>query len=327
MKRISLYFLVCIIIVVSLSCSLGSVLEAGEDNVPPVSITSEASLVNPPVIVTALPMSSTIAGFQTGTVIDSSTLPDLTAVGEGGEPSACYSEINDPSINLGYGIFPYQSLCLNNFPTAPDSPGITVTLVDPSGQSYMETFTYSPDGMLNAKGIKSGHIESGEGIDGNPGTPGVSLELYLPASLPCGEWTAMANTLDGSLNVGPSNLSVDCTSPRRSVLAEDSSSPFVSPAYSWDGPSFTPGETLTVFGSAYPANTTITVALYHQDPANADQYVALHAVSIQSDASGNFQVPFMVGIETSKGAYDVIAAPVIDPTLRLHPFGARFLIE
>jgi hypothetical protein len=218
-------------------------------------------------------------------------------------------------------------MCLNNFPIAPDSSAITAILVDPAGQSYTETFTYTPDGMLNAKGINSGYIESGEGIDGNPGTPGVSLELYLPASLPCGEWTAFAKTQGGSLNVGPSTLVVDCASPRLSVLADGSSNPFVSPDYSWDGPSFTHGETLTVFGSAYPANTPITVALYHQDPANADQNVASDAVSILSDASGNFKVPFMVGDETSKGAYYAVAAPVIDPTLRLHPFGARFLIE
>jgi hypothetical protein len=331
MKRISLYFLISIFVLGSMACSLGSVLDAGKETQNSAEITTEAILQDPTAVATGLPTSSD--GFMAGTPLDASTLPALIGVGAGGEPTSCTSDNPDPSISLGYGMFPYQSLCLNNFPTAPDSSGITVTLVDPTAKIFSETFTYSPDGIFNSNGVKSGYIESGAGIDGNPGTPGVNLELYIPASLPCGEWTAIANTLDGSLNVGPSILSVDCSVARLSVLTEVSSNPFVSPDYTWDGPSFANTETLTVFGTSYPASTEIIVAFYQEDASAAKpengtmQAVAKYAVTILTDGSGNFQVPFIIGDETQRGAYYVVAAPVIDPEWRLQPFGARFVIE
>jgi hypothetical protein len=275
------------------------------------------------------------AGFITGTPVDVASLPVLSAVGAGGEPEACFSESAVPSVSFGYYIFPYQSLCLNNFPTSPDSPGFTVSMVDPAGRIFSEPFSYSQNGILNSRGEEVGYIQSGAGIDGTPATPGVSIEVYLPASLACGDWTVSAGTQDGSINVAPTTLTVSCESPRISVLADLNTSPFVTPPdLSWEGPAFSDNETIYTVGGAYAPNTAITLAFYSKDPAAGTPpagslYLgsAKYAVSIMTDAAGNFQVPFIVGNATQRGAYYAIAAPVITDDIRLYYFGARFSIE
>ncbi len=272
-------------------------------------------------------------GFITGTSIDVTTLPALAQVPAGGEPMPCFVENTEPSISLGYGIFPYQSLCLNNFPTAPDSPAFTVTLTAPTGPSFSETFTYDQDHIVNSKGTTVGYIEDGSGIDGNPGTPGVTIEVYLPASLLCGDWSVSANTQDGAINVGPTTLTMACDAPLVSVLPDLSTNPFVLPGYGQEGPAFANGETIYVVGTAFPPGTVITVAFYQSDPAartsESGQMLgtAKYAVSVMTDSSGNFQAPFVVGSSTQRGAYYAIAAPAITPDLRLSPFSARFSIK
>jgi hypothetical protein len=327
MKRIVFYACLFLLTLISLSCSLIPVISDKDE--PQLSTGTPTAVMNP----SQEPTDSPIAGFITGTPIDVLTLPNLNVVGGGAEPVSCYTGTSEPSINLGYGLFPYQTLCLNNFPIAPDSPGIAITLVDPTARSFSESFTYSQDGMINSRGEKAGYIENGSGIDGNEATPGVSIELYLPASFSCGEWTGFVTTQDSSINVGPTILPMECDVPRMSVLTDVSSNPFVSPEYSWDGPIFRDNETIYVVGTAYTPNTAITVAFYQQDnPGGTPESGlvvgnAIYATTLMTDASGNFQTAFVVGSETQRGAYYVIAAPEITPDMRLFSMGVRFSIE
>lgn len=271
-------------------------------------------------------------GFTTGTPVDVTTLPALAKVPSGIEPTPCFVESTEPSINWGYGAFPYEALCLNNFPTAPDSPGFTVTLTDPTGRTFSENFTYSQEGVINSRGTKAGFIENGNGIDGFPGTPGINMELYMPASLSCGDWSVSASMQDGSINIAPTTLAVDCDK-RLSVLSDLNTNPFISPAYNWDGPAVANNETIYVVGAGFSPNTAITVALYQDDPSAGESEggfplgTAKYAVSLMTDNAGNFQAPFIVGSGTQRGAYYVIAAPTIPPDIRLYHFGARFSVK
>lgn len=273
-------------------------------------------------------------GFTTGTLVDTTTLPALMEVGGGGEPGPCFVDSAEPSISWGYGISPRESLCLNNFPIAPDSPGFTVTLTDPTGRAFSESFTYHQTNITNSRGVVVGNIQEGSDSDVYPATPGVGISVYMPASFPCGNWSVSAVTQDGSINVGPTTLTRDCSYPSLSVLSELSTNPFISPDYSWEGPTFTDNATLYVVGTAYPANTAITVALYQEDPAAGKTESGLplgtakYAVSVMTDNAGNFQAPFVVGSGVQRGAYYAMAAPVIDADkMRLYVFGARFSIE
>jgi hypothetical protein len=105
------------------------------------------------------------------------------------------------------------------------------------------------------------------------------------------------------------------------------------PDYGWEGPLLTDRQTIYVAGSAYPANTPVTVAFYQDDPAAGKSEfggglgTAKYAVTLTTDASGSFQAPFVVGSSTQRGAYYVVAAPAITPDLRLSAFEARFSIQ
>jgi hypothetical protein len=271
-------------------------------------------------------------GFETGTPIDLATLPTLSGVGGGGEPEPCFVKNTEPSLSFGYGIFPYQSLCLNNFPTAPNSSGITVILTDPTGHTFSESFTYNQGDILNSKGKDVGNIQEGSGIDGFPATPGVNIEIYMPASLPCGDWLVSAKTQDGSINITATILTVECRAPLISVLSELPTNPFVSPEYGWKGPTFTNNGKIYSVGTAYPPNIPIMIAFYQEDLSAGTPEVgymvgtAKYAVSIMTDKSGNFEVPFIVSSATKRGVYYAVAAQVITPDIRLYYFGARFSI-
>ncbi|HET9910295.1 MAG TPA: hypothetical protein VFQ13_00325 [Anaerolineales bacterium] len=272
-------------------------------------------------------------GFTTGTPVDVTILPALANVPSGIEPTPCFVESTEPSISWGYGVFPYEALCLNNFPTAPDSPGFTVTLTDPTGRTFSESFTYSQEEIIDSRGAKAGFIENGNGMDGFPATPGINMKLYMPASFSCGDWSVSANSQDGRINVAPTTLAMECQGPRLSVLSQLDTNPFISPAYNWDGPAFANNETFYVVGTTYSPNTAITVALYQDDPSAGTSEngfplgTAKYAVSIVTDNTGNFQAPFTVGTATQRGAYYVIAAPTITPDIRLYHFGPRFSIK
>jgi hypothetical protein len=273
-------------------------------------------------------------GFTTGTPVDVTTLPILANAPGGGEPMPCVSESSEPSITWGYGIFPKQALCLNNFPTAPESPGFTIILTDPTGRTFQESFTYNQDRILNSAGAEVGYVnQEGSSIDGNPVTPGVSVQVYLPANLSCGNWSAAASMQDGSINIGATPLTLECQSPRLSVLSDLNTNPFISPVYNWQGPSFAFGETIYVVGSAYPPNSNITVAFYQMDPSagssetGAMLHTAKYAVSVMTDSLGNFQTSFVVDSWTRGGGYYVVAAPAITPDIKLHMSSPQFSIE
>ena len=272
--------------------------------------------------------------FTTGTPIDIATLPALMEVPGGGGYEPCFVESTEPSINWGYGIFPSQSLCLNNFPTAPDSSGFTVTLTDLTGRTFSDTFTHNQGNIINSRGMDVGSIHKGSDSDDFPTTPGVSVEIYMPASFTCGDWSVSANTQDDSANVGSTILASDCSSPDLSVLSDLATNPFVSPEYSWEGPIFANSETIYVVGTAYPPNTEIAVALYQVDPSAGKAEsgyplgIARYAVSVMTDSLGNFQAPFIVGNGTQRGAYYAKAAPgSISAGMTLHFFSARFSIK
>ena len=272
-------------------------------------------------------------GFTTGTLIEVTTLPALKEVGGGGEPGPCFVDSTEPSISRGYGIFPHESLCLNNFPIAPDSPGFTVTLTDPIGRTFSETFTYQQEDIVNSTGANAGWIQEDSDSDVYPATPGVIINVYMPASFPCGNWSVSAKTQDGAINVGPTTLPVECSYSQISVLSDLNINPLTSHGYSWEGPKLANNETIYVVGAAYPPNTVVTVALYQVDPsAGKSEFgfnlgTAKYAVSVMTDGSGNFQAPFVVGSGTQRGAYYAVAAPVITTELKLYSFGARFSIE
>ncbi len=267
------------------------------------------------------------SGVTTGTPVDVSPLPRLSGVGGGGEPSPCFVDSTEPSISWGYGMYPHESLCLNNFPTAPDSPGVTVTLTDPTGRTFRESFSYNKDKIVNSTGDDAGYIQEGDDFEGYESTPGINIGVFMP--LGCGNWSISAQTQDGAIKVGPTILTMECTRPNISVL----SNPEVNPFRSSDGGTFGDGDTFYVVGMIYPPNTTITVALYQEDPAAATPEVgymtgaARYATSVMTDSSGNFQAPFLVDSGTQRGPYYAVAAPVITTDIYLYYFGARFTIK
>jgi hypothetical protein len=319
MKQKDILAVILLLVIAMIACNAGAIQ------------TVEVTRVVPQTIVVTEAVQE--GGFTTGTPVDVTTLPALANVPSGIEPAPCFVESSEPSITWGYGAFPYEALCLNNFPTAPDSPGFTVTLTDPTGRSFSESFTYSQDVILDSRGAQAGSIESGNGMDGFPATPGINLKLYMPASFTCGDWSVSANSQDGGINVAPTTLAMECQGPRLSVLDRLDTNPFISPDYSWDGPAFANHETAFIVGTAYPPNTAITVALYQDDPSAGTAEggfplgTAKYAVSIVTDHAGSFQVPFAVGSGTQRGAYYIIAAPTITPDIRLYHFGPRFSIK
>lgn len=272
-------------------------------------------------------------GFTTGTPVDAATLPDLYGVGGDGGYEPCFVESTEPSISWGHG-YPGNSLCLNNFPTAPDSPGFTVTLTDPTGHTFSETFTYKQKDILDSRGKDVGFIEDGSGMEGYPATPGVIINVYMPASFPCGDWSVSANTQDGRINVGPTTLPGDCIVPRISVVSSLDINPFNPFENSSDGQS-ADEKKVYVVGAAYPPNTAITVALYQEDlsagtPEVSFAYMtctAKYATSIMTDNAGSFQAPFTIGSGTPNGLYYAIAAPVITTQTYVPYFGARLTVK
>ncbi len=273
---------------------------------------------------------SIVGGFTIGVPVDVSILPALMKMPGGAEPVPCFTENTEPSISWGWNIYPYATLCLNNFPTVPDSPGFTITLTDPTGRTFSEPLAYNQGKIVNSMGAHIGFIQSGSSADATyPSTPGVSLEVFMP--LPCGDWSISANTQDGSVNVGPTILTQECHYPQTSVAPDLDMNP-IKYTHSRNN-IFTNGETLHIVGTTYPPNTAITVALYQEDPSVGTaegRYplgTAKYAVSFMTDNAGNFQVPFLVGNETLRGAYWAVAASTITSELRLDPFGAQFSIE
>lgn len=272
-------------------------------------------------------------GFTTGTPVDVATLPDLYGVGDDGGYEPCFVESTEPSISWGHG-YPGKSLCLNNFPTAPDSPGFTVTLTDPAGRTFSETFTYNQEDILDSRGTDVGSIEDGSGMEGYPATPGVIINIYMPASFTCGDWSVSANTQDGSINVGPTTLPGDCIVPRISVVSSLDINPF-NPFEDSSDEQNANGKTVYVVGAAYPPNTAITVVLYQEDlfagtPEASFAYMtctAKYATSVMTDNAGSFQAPFLIGSGTPSGLYYAIAAPVITTETYIPYFGARLTVK
>jgi uncharacterized lipoprotein YbaY len=268
-------------------------------------------------------------GFTTGTPVDVATLPALEGMGgDDGGIGLCFVESTEPSISWGSAARG-PSLCLNNFPTAPDSPGFTVTLTDPTGRTFSESFTYNQRDIIDSRGTDVGEIQEGSNSESYRATPGVRIWIYMPASFPCGNWSVSASTQDGSINIGPMTLARECRYSQTSVVSSLDINPFRSSAKE----TFVNGETLYIVGAAYPPNTAITVALYQENPSAGTPEVgymvgtAKYAVSVMTDNSGSFQAPFLVGNGTLRGAYWAVAAPVITSDIRLSPFGARFSIE
>lgn len=319
MKQRNILAVILLLVIAMLACNAGAIQ------------TVEVTRVVPQTVVVTEEVQE--GGFTTGTLVDVTTLPALARVPSGIEPTPCFVESSEPSITWGYGAFPYEALCLNNFPTAPDSPGFTVTLTDPTGRTFHESFTYSQEEIIDSRGAQAGSIESGNGVDGFPGTPGINMKLYVPASFSCGDWSVSANSQDGRIDVAPATLAMECQGPRLSVLSQLDTNPFISPEYNWDGPVFANNETFHVVGTGYLPNIAITVALYQDDPAAGESEngfplgTAKYAVSIVTDNAGNFQAPFAVGTGTQRGAYYVVAAPTITPDIRLSHFGTRFSIK
>ncbi len=291
----------------------------------------EVTRVVPQTVVVTEPVQK--SGFTSGTPVDVSTLPPLKEVPGGGEFIPCSGEGNEPSINWGYAFFPSRRICLNHFPTAPDSPGFTVTLTDPTGHSFQESFTYSQSDILDSKGNQVGSVQQGdeesEGLE--PAAPGVNVGIYTPASFPCGNWSVSAQTQDGKVSAGPTSLNVDCSYPVTSALSNLSIDPFESG--STKGSGFANNETIYIVGAAYPPNTAVMVALYQDDPAAGkvdNRYplgTAKYAVSIMTDNAGNFQAPFVVSSATLRGEYWVVAATTITSDMALPHFGTRFSIK
>ncbi len=333
MQRFVFYFLPTIMLLASMACSLGTVGVDDQESTPSIEMPPTATLPET-VEIPAIPTTSAPAGgFVTGTPIDVVNLPTLKGWGGGFGYMPCYVESTEPSITSpGFSIYPYRSLCLNNFPTAAGSPDFTVTLTDPAGRSFSEVFTYFQDEIRNSRGVDAGNIQHSSDFD-EPATPGVSMEVYMPSNVPCGDWLVSASTSDGGINVRPTVLTLECATPLLSVLPDLSTNPFISPVYDWEGPTFHNGETIHIVGTAHLSNTALIIAFYQFDPSvglSEDGEMlgaANYGTTIMTDGSGNFQADFIVSSATLRGAYYALAAPAITPDMRLYHFGTRFSIE
>lgn len=320
MKQERLYLPLCFMMLAIVACSS---VASGSEETP---AQTEQTPSEPPATATELAPGG---GFVTGVPLDVSTLPRLVSVPSGIESGPCYSEDTNPSIGLRESYLPYQTLCLNNFPIAPDSPGLTVTLIDPTGRSFSETFSYSqgePVIVVNARGVQAGSVQDAP-------APAVAIDLYLSANLTRGEWLAYARTEDSSVIVGPTLLPLEQTSSLDSILVDLDTSPFITPEYGQEGPIFTAGSTIHYVGTAYPPDTAITVAFYQEDlsagtsETGLPYFTARYAASVTTDPSGGFQSQFIVDTTTPKGQYYAIAAPAITPDSRLNILTPRFSIE
>jgi hypothetical protein len=315
-----------ILTLATIACSLGSIEVEESASTTPTPMNKQ--------MVSDVSLTETIAtgGFVTGTPLDPATLPTLTASPAGGEPTPCFVNNTQPMLGLMSDIFPDRLLCLYNFPTAADSPNIIVTLTDPTGRTFSDTLTYSQDGIVNSEGQNIGYVDHGGGLDGQPSTPGVSIELYMPASLPGGQWSITAKTQDGSISAGPTFFDMGPGYPRNSVLSGLDTNPFVHPEYGWKGPVFTNGQTIYFVGTAYSPNTTITIAFYLSDPSAGESesfphLTARYAASITTDGSGAFTAQFVVDSVMPGGAYYAVAVPTITADIKPNYFDARFAIQ
>jgi hypothetical protein len=307
MKRTLLGLPLIVMILASIACSLITVGIEEEPTISNATPTPLADQLTPeaPATPTALVPEG---GFITGALLDTATLPHGQRVGQDGPGMMgvqCIGDNTKPSIGLRYG-----TLCLNNFPTAPDSPGFTVTLVDPTGRSFSETFTYNQDEIVNSRGIQVGRAQDRDDIEsllaeGLTANMGVYMELYMPANLPSGDWLVSANTQDGSINVEPTTITLSGDDyMHANVLVDLSTNPFIN-----HPKVFTNNETIYLVGQGYPPNTAITIAFYQADPSTTtlqgmpEFYTAKYATSVTIDNTGSFQTQFIVGSTTLRGSY------------------------
>lgn len=326
-NRRFMWIAVCGPAVFTLACNLPL---AGTEEGQPEATTE--TVPEPAIEVTATPAVAPEGGFVGAPAVDVSTLPHLAIPATGIGGIFCDATPTGPGVSVTPIISDLNQLCLYNFPTAAGSQPVSVTLTDPTGESYTASFSYAAreDGsvyLADWRGESAGYID--DGTSGFTTTPHLAITFLASANMPAGAWTASAQTADGSVTVPPTPITVERQGEVISIVRSPDSGPFEYPAQN----TFTAGETLYIFGAGFDPGAALVFALYYQDPANPTSefgtptLTPLYAAQVTPDGSGNFNLQFVVGASTPAGTYFTTAAPAITDQLFINPFAGVFQIE
>jgi len=318
------------LLVAVLACSAPSVAPTSAPSVGtpvPVATTGSEATAAPTAVPTAeIPAEG---GFLSGTPVDVATLPTLF-IPPAGIAGFCGDVVTEPSITLANLSNVYSQLCLYQWPASVDSPGFHVDLVDPNGAAQTAEFTIAPlQGgitVLDASGGSAGNIVTPDAQTGQTETV-VSLNMYLEANVVPGTWTVTATADDGSFSIGPSTIEVFRGGPTLSAIYNHQATVFQPQTGTYN-----PGDTLSMVGSTYPPNTQLTLVLFRMDlnppsefgtPSLLPQYATL----VTTDASGSFSIDFLVGADTPKAGYQMVADQAVTPETLVNPFMGQFTIQ
>jgi hypothetical protein len=294
--------------------------------VPVVTAIPEATVVAPnPEPTVEVPAESS---FLSGTGVDIATLPTLF-IPPAGIAGFCGDDPAAPTIAIVNLSNVFSQLCLYQWPAA-DAPGFHVDLVDPNGVTQTSQFTFAPlQGgitVLDSSGGSAGNILTPNDQTGQLQTV-ISLNLYLEANVVPGAWTITATADDGSFTIGPSSIDIFHGGPTLSAIYNHEATVFQPQPGTYN-----PGDTLSMVGSSYPANTQLTLVLFRMDQSTPSQFgtpslFPEYAVEVTTDASGSFSVDFLVGTNMPKGGYQMVADPALTSDTLVNPFIGQFTIQ
>lgn len=297
----------------------------------PEQATAQPTAVPPTEMPTDTPEPSPVPeGFLSGTPVDPTGLPILNYPVAGMGPLVCQGQPTGPDIDFTESLRGFHLLCLYYWPVDLGSPDFTVTLTDPNGVAYTDTFSY----VQGQNGVQI--VNQNGDYMGEPVSPDVvgpdyppSIEMLLPTlgNFVTGTWTLEAHTVDNSVSVGPRQMDVQHSGTLVTVSDQEEADPF-HPL----GTTFHPNSLIYVTGAMYPPNASVFVAFYWKDDSlgNGTYGVGLlrpqYATRITTDANGNFEVQFGVTGNTLATRYFTVAAQNISTDTNANPFIGTFQV-
>ncbi len=252
-------------------------------------------------------------------------LPVLQMPAGGAMPPPCeQSDEMEPYI-LTQTFENSQFLCVFAFPLEVGSPPLTLTLTDPNGQAYTETFTLEQGtdmiDLINSAGEKAGFVD-----DFLSSQPVIMVWLDFSADLPGGTWQALGE--NGEMGTAGSFV-IEHLKPFISILDTLATN---GPFHNFNAYStlFDTGDRVQIAGTGYTPDTDFVIAAYipmpdHDPETGMMTYTAPFAATITTDANGNFLTEFIVGEGTMSGEFII----VIDPFAQdwIDPHYGRFYVR
>ncbi len=217
------------------------------------------------------------------------------------DTTACISSVTEPAITLEPVVYDTSLLCLFNFAVGEGAAPIVVTLTDPEGITYNETFEFfeTDNGFTELLGTTLGVKAQFRGGVGS--APMVTFVMRFDATLPTGEWTVVA---DNGLVRAEEVIVVERLEPLSAAIPDGyQGNPFTYEETS----EFVTGDEVTLVGTGYQAESELDLALYALEFNST--LLPYYSTVVQTDAEGDWQAAFEVGSDTPSLQYQVVVNP------------------